>query len=139
VTWKEYETGLENRLADPHSRVHRGAYRAQADGRQRPLGISALEDKIVQQAGVIILNETGTQPASSAGRAEYGPILHCKRVNSWMRSHAWTMKFVQHRVDAPRILRLIQKWLQAGVPEVEAWRKKVARGDVVNGGARPRT
>ena len=66
VRWKEYETGLEGRLADLHSRVHRGAYRAQpsrrvyipkADGRQRPLGIAALEDKIVQQAVVTILNE----------------------------------------------------------------------------------
>ena len=66
VTWKEYETGLEDRLADLHSRVHRGAYRAQpsrrvyipkSDGRQRPLGVAALEDKIVQQAVVTILNQ----------------------------------------------------------------------------------
>ena len=66
VTWKEYETGLEGRIADLHRRVHRGAYQAQpsrrvyilkADGRQRPLGIAALEDKIVQQAVVTILNQ----------------------------------------------------------------------------------
>jgi RNA-directed DNA polymerase len=66
VTWQEYETGLEDRLVDLHSRVHRGAYRAKpsrrvfipkADGRQRPLGIAALEDKIVQQAVVTILNQ----------------------------------------------------------------------------------
>src|SRR5664280_1405669 len=66
VTWPEYETGLEDRLVDLHSRVHRGAYRAQpsrrvyipkADGRQRPLGIAALEDTIVQQAVVAILNQ----------------------------------------------------------------------------------
>ncbi len=66
VTWQEYETGLEGRLIDLHSRVHRGAYRAQPsrrvyipkpDGRQRPLGIAALEDKIVQQAVVTILNQ----------------------------------------------------------------------------------
>ena len=66
VTWKEYETGLEGRIADLHNRVHRGAYQAQpsrrvyipkADGRQRPLGIAALEDKIVQQAVVTILNQ----------------------------------------------------------------------------------
>src|SRR5208283_2241485 len=66
VTWQEYETGLEGRLVDLHNRVHRGAYRAQpsrrvyipkADGRQRPLGIAALEDKIVQQAVVTILNQ----------------------------------------------------------------------------------
>ena len=66
VTWQEYETGLEGRLADLHSRVHRGAYRAQPsrrvyipkpDGRQRPLGVAALEDKVVQQAVVTILNQ----------------------------------------------------------------------------------
>jgi hypothetical protein len=66
VTWQEYETGLEDRLTDLHRRVHRGAYRAQpsrrvyipkVDGRQRPLGIAALEDKIVQQAVVTILNQ----------------------------------------------------------------------------------
>src|SRR6516164_2125463 len=66
VTWQEYETGLEDRLVDLHSRVHRGAYQARpsrrvyipkADGRQRPLGIAALEDKIVQQAAVTILNQ----------------------------------------------------------------------------------
>ena len=66
MRWKEYEAGLEGRLADLHSRIHRGAYRAQAsrrvyipkaDGRQRPLGVAALEDKIVQQAVVTILNE----------------------------------------------------------------------------------
>src|SRR5260370_3473068 len=66
VTWQEYETGLEDRLVDLHSRVHRGTYRAKpsrrvfipkADGRQRPLGIAALEDKIVQQAVVTTLNQ----------------------------------------------------------------------------------
>ena len=67
VTWKEYETGLEGRIVDLHSRVHRGAYQAQpsrrvyipkADGRQRPLGVAALEDKIVQQA----VRALGTDP-----------------------------------------------------------------------------
>src|SRR5205823_2890666 len=66
VTWQEYETGLEDRIVDLHSRVHRGAYRAQPsrrvyipkpDGRQRPLGIATLEDKLVQQAAVTILNQ----------------------------------------------------------------------------------
>src|SRR3984885_6848084 len=195
VTWKEYETGLENRLTDLHSRVHRGAYRAQAsrrvyipkaDGRQRPLGVAALEDKIVQQAVVIILNEMyevdfrGFSYGFRPGRSPHQALdalsvgLHRKRVN-WVldadirgffdqMSHGWTMKFVQHRVGDPRILRLIQKWLKAGVSEegqwsetkvgtpqgavispllaniylhyvfdlwVEAWRKKVAQGDVV--------
>ena len=91
MTWQEYEAGLEDRLVDLHSRVHRGAYRAQpsrrvyipkGDGRHRPLGIAALEDKFVQQAGVTILNQiyevdfkgfvwvsSRSQPASSAGRA----------------------------------------------------------------------
>src|ERR1700745_4532693 len=66
MTWREYETGLEDRLIELHNRVHRRAYRAQpsrrayipkADGRQRPLGIAALEDKLVQQALVTILNQ----------------------------------------------------------------------------------
>jgi RNA-directed DNA polymerase len=66
VTWREYETGLEGRLVNLHSRVHRGAYRAKPsrrayipkpDGRQRPLGVAALEDKIVQQAVATILNQ----------------------------------------------------------------------------------
>jgi RNA-directed DNA polymerase len=66
VSWQQYEQGLEDRLAELHDRVHRGAYRAQAsrrvyipkaDGRQRPLGIASLEDKIVQQAVVTILNQ----------------------------------------------------------------------------------
>jgi retron-type reverse transcriptase len=66
MTWREYEDGLPDRLTDLHSRIHRGAYRAQpsrrvyipkADGKQRPLGIASLEDKIVQQAVVTILNQ----------------------------------------------------------------------------------
>ena len=148
VTWKEYENGLEGRLADLHSRVHRGAYRAQpsrrvyipkADGRQRPLGIAALEDKIVQQAVVIILNQIyevdfqgfsygfrpGRNPHQALDALSVG--LHRKRV-SWVldadirgffdhMNHEWTLKFVQHRVTDPRILRLIRKWLQAGVSE----------------------
>jgi RNA-directed DNA polymerase len=66
VRWEEYESGLEDRITDLHSRVHRGAYRAQPsrrvyivkeDGRKRPLGVAALEDKIVQQAVVTVLNQ----------------------------------------------------------------------------------
>ena len=157
-----------------------------SDGRQRPLGVAALEDKIVQQAVVTILNEIyevdfqgfsyGFRPGRSAHQAldALSVGLHRKRVN-WVldadirgffdqMSHEWTMKFVQHRVADPRILRLLQKWLKAGVSEdgqwsetkvgtpqgsvaspllaniylhyvfdlwVEAWRKKVARGDVI--------
>jgi RNA-directed DNA polymerase len=148
VTWREYEARLEDRLADLHSRVHRGAYRAQpsrrvyvpkADGRERPLGVAALEDKIVQQAVVIILNEIyemdfkgfsyGFRPGRSAHQAldALSVGIHRRRVN-WVldadirgffdqMSHEWTVKFVQHRVGDPRILRLIQKWLKAGVME----------------------
>ena len=80
MTWQEYATGLEDRLVDLHRRVHRGAYRAQpsrrvyipkADGRQRPLGIAALEDKIVQQAVVTILNQI--QRVQRLVRAANGP------------------------------------------------------------------
>jgi group II intron reverse transcriptase/maturase len=147
-TWQQYGTGLEGRLADLHSRVHRGAYRAKpsrrvfipkADGRQRPLGIAALEDKIVQQAVVTILNQIyevdfkgfsyGFRPGRSPHQALdalYVGLVRSK-VN-WVldadirsffdrMSHEWMMQFVQHRVADNRILRLIQKWLKAGVME----------------------
>src|SRR5215831_11958234 len=195
VRWQEYETGLEDRLTDLHSRVHRGAYRAQpsrrvyipkADGRQRPLGVAALEDKIVQQAVVTVLNqiyETDFKGFSYGFRPGRGPHqaldaltvgIQRKRVN-WVldadirgffdnMSHEWTMKFIEHRVADRRILRLIQKWLKAGVSEdgqwsetkvgtpqgavvspllanvylhyvfdlwVGAWRKKIAKGEVI--------
>jgi RNA-directed DNA polymerase len=195
VTWQEYETGLEGRLVDLHSRVHRGAYRAQpsrrvyipkADGRQRPLGVAALEDKIVQQAVVTVLNEIyevdfkGFSYGFRPGRGPHQALdalvvgIQRKRVN-WVLdadirnfydslSHEWTLKFIEHRVADRRMLRLIQKWLKAGVSEdgqwsetnvgtpqgsvvspllanvylhyvfdlwVEAWRKKVAKGDVI--------
>ena len=74
VRWAEYEDGLEPRLKDLHERVHRGSYRAQAsrriylqkpDGRQRPIGIAALEDKIVQQAMVCPTPDRGRLPESS--------------------------------------------------------------------------
>jgi group II intron reverse transcriptase/maturase len=195
VRWSEYEEGLEGRLIDLKGRIHRGAYRAQpsrrvyipkGDGRQRPLGIAALEDKIVQQAVVTILNaiyEVDFRGFSYGFRPGRGPhsaldALHVgierKRVN-WIldadirgffdnMDHEWTMQFVQHRVADQRILRLIRKWLKAGVSEdgewsetkvgtpqgavvspllanvylhyvfdlwIEAWRKKVADGDVI--------
>jgi RNA-directed DNA polymerase len=195
VKWKEYEEGLEERLADLHGRIHRGAYRAQpsrrvyipkADGRQRPLGVAALEDKIVQRAVVTILNEIyeneflgfsyGFRPGRSQHQAlDALTVGILRRRVSWVldmdirgfydnMGHEWTMKFVEHRVADPRVLRLIQKWLTAGVSEdgewteskvgtpqgaviapllaniylhyaldlwVEAWRQKVARGEVI--------
>jgi RNA-directed DNA polymerase len=152
VRWGEYENGLEDRLKDLHGRVHRGAYRAQpsrrvyipkADGRQRPLGIAALEDKIVQQAVVAILNEIyevdfrgfsyGFRPGRSPHQAldALNAGIRRKRVN-WIldadirgffdnMDHEWTMKFVEHRVADQRVLRLIRKWLKAGVSEDGKW------------------
>jgi RNA-directed DNA polymerase len=152
VTWQEYETGLEDRLVDLHSRVHRGAYRARpsrrvyipkADGRQRPLGVAALEDKIVQQAVVTILNQIyevdfkGFSYGFRPGRGPHQALdaltvgIQWKRVN-WVldadirgffdnMSHEWTIKFIKHRVADRRILRLIQKWLKAGVSEDGQW------------------
>ncbi len=102
VTWHEYETALEDRLADLHSRVQRGVYRAKpsrrvyipkADGRQRPLGVAALEDKIVQQAVVTILNQIyevdfrGFSYGFRPGRSPHQALdalsvgIHRKRVN----------------------------------------------------------
>src|ERR1700687_1950872 len=152
VTWQEYETGLEDRLVDLHSRVHRGAYRAKpsrrvfipkADGRQRPLGVAALEDKIVQQAVVTILNAIyeedflGFSYGFRPGRSQHQALdalsyaLTRKNVNFVLDadirgffdtiSHEWMLKFVQHRVADRRILRLIQKWLKAGVLEEGKW------------------
>jgi len=152
VTWQEYETGLENRLVDLHSRVHRGAYRAlpsrrvyiqKEDGRQRPLGVAALEDKIVQQAVVTILNQIyeedflGFSYGFRPGRSQHDALdalsyaLLKKKVNyvldADIRSFfdnldkSWVVKFVEHRVADPRILRLIQKWLKAGVMEEGKW------------------
>jgi RNA-directed DNA polymerase len=153
VTWEEYETGREDRLADLHSRVHRGAYRAhpsrrvfipKPDGRQRPLGVAALEDKVVQQAVVTILNQIyeedfrGFSYGFRPGRSQHQALdalyvaITRKKVN-WILdcdirgffdnlSHDWLLKFVQHRVADRRILRLIQKWLKAGVMEEGEWK-----------------
>jgi RNA-directed DNA polymerase len=150
---KSMRTGLEGRLVDLHSRVHRGAYRAQPsrrvyipkpDGRQRPLGVAALEDKIVQQAVVTILNQIyeedfrGFSYGFRPGRSQHQALdalyvaITRKKVN-WMLdcdirsffdnlSHDWLLKFVQHRVADRRILRLIQKWLKAGVMEEGEWK-----------------
>ena len=152
VTWQEYETGLKDRLVDLHGRVHRGAYRAQPsrrvyiekeDGRQRPLGIVALEDKIVQQAVVTILHQIyeedflgfsyGFRPGCSQHNAldALSYALLKKKVNYVLDADikgffdnldkTWLIKFVEHRVADPRILRLIQKWLKAGVMEDGKW------------------
>jgi len=152
VTWQEYQTGLEGRLIDLHGRVHRGAFRAQpsrrvyipkGDGRQRPLGVAALEDKIVQQAVVTILNAIyeedflGFSYGFRPGRSQHQALdalsyaLTRKHVNYVLDadirgffdsiSHEWMLKFVQHRGADRRILRLMQKWWKAGVMEEGQW------------------
>src|ERR1700720_1411683 len=158
VTWQEYETGLEDRIIYLHSRVQRGTYRAQpsrrvyipkADGRQRPLGIAAGEDKVVQQAVVTILNQIyevdfkGFSYGFRPGRSPHQALdaltvgIQRKRVN-WVLdadirgffdnlSHEWTMKFIEHRVADRRILRLIRKWLKAGVSEDGQWSESKVR------------
>jgi RNA-directed DNA polymerase len=152
VTWEQYGEGLEDRIRDLHARIHRGAYRAQpsrrtyipkADGRQRPLGIAALEDKVVQQALVTVLNQIyeedflGFSYGFRPGRNQHQALdaltvgLRRKKVN-WVLdldvrgffdnvSHEWLVKFVEHRIADRRIIRLIQKWLKAGVTEEGVW------------------
>jgi group II intron reverse transcriptase/maturase len=154
VTWQGYETALDEKLADLHSRIHRGTYRAQpskrayipkADGRQRPLGIAALEDKIVQQAVVTVLNQIyeedflGFSYGFRPGRSQHQALdalwvgIMRKKVN-WILdadvrgffdnlSHEWLVKFIEHRIADRRILRLIRKWLRAGVSEEGKWTK----------------
>jgi len=148
VTWTDYEADLEPRLADLHGRVHRGAYRPQpsrrtyipkADGRQRPLAIAALEDKIVQGAVVMVLNAIyeedflGFSYGFRPGRGQHDALdalvvgITSTKVN-WILdadirsffdtvSQEWLIRFVEHRIGDPRIIRLIQKWLRAGVLE----------------------
>jgi len=152
ITWKEYEPGLEDQLIDLHRRVQRGAFRAtpsrrvyieKEDGRKRPLGVAALEDKIVQQAVVTILNQIyeedflgfsyGFRPKRSQHQAldALSYALLRKKVNYVLDADirgffdnldkSWLIKFVEYRVADPRILRLIQKWLDAGVMEEGKW------------------
>jgi RNA-directed DNA polymerase len=152
VTWGAYEQGVEGRIADLHGRVHRGAYRAQPsrrvyipkpDGRQRPLGIAALEDKIVQQAVATVLNQIyeedflGFSYGFRPGRGAHDALdaltvgIVTKKVN-WILdadirgffdniSHERLMEWIGLRVADQRILRLIQKWLKAGVSEEGQW------------------
>jgi RNA-directed DNA polymerase len=154
MTWQEYGTNLEGRLADLHCRIHRGTYRAQpskrayipkAEGRQRPLGIAALEDKVVQQAVVTVLNQIyeedflGFSYGFRPGRSPHHALdalwvaIMRKQVN-WILdadirgffdslSHGWLVKFIEHRIADRRIVRLIRKWLRAGVSEEGKWAK----------------
>jgi len=148
ITWQDYEADLERRLRDLHDRVHRGAYRAQpsrrryipkADGRQRPLAVAALEDKIVQRATLAVLNAIyeenflgfsyGFRPKRSQHDAldALSAGIISKKVN-WILdadirsffdsvSQDWLIRFVEHRIGDRRIVRLIRKWLKAGILE----------------------
>lgn len=152
VTWREYEQGVEDRITDLHDRVHRGAYRAQPsrrvyipkpDGRQRPLGIAALEDKIVQQAVVAVLNSiyeedfAGFSYGFRPGRGAHDALdaisagMQMKKVN-WILDadikgffdnirHEKLMELVELRIADRRVQRLVGKWLTAGVSEEGRW------------------
>ena len=154
VTWHEYERNLEANIADLHDRIHRGAYRARPsrrvwipkpDGRQRPLGIASLEDKIVQQAVLWVLQSIyeqdflGFSYGFRPGRSQHDALdalsvaITGQRVN-WILDadiegffdaidHQWLVKFLEHRIGDRRILRLIRKWLRAGVSEEGEWSK----------------
>jgi len=147
-TWRHYGERLEDNLHDLAERLKRGAYRAKpvrrvyiakADGRQRPLGVTTLEDKIVQRATVEVLNaiyETdflGFSYGFRPGRSQHNALdalyagLLTKKVN-WVLEldirgfyesidHGWLVKFLEHRIADRRVVRLIQKWLNAGVLE----------------------
>ena len=148
LAWRDYETNLEDNLEDLHDRVHRGAYRAlpsrrqyipKADGRQRPIAICALEDKIVQRAVAVVLNAIyeedflgfsyGFRPKRNQHDALDALMvgITTTKVN-WILevdirsffdevNRDWLGRFLEHRIADPRILHLIQKWLKAGVLE----------------------
>jgi RNA-directed DNA polymerase len=156
VTWEAYGQDLEENLQALHGRVHRGSYRPRpsrrvfipkADGRQRPLGVASLEDKLLQRAVVEVLNaiyETdfvgfsyGFRPGRSPHRAldALATGIVRKKVN-WVLDadirgfydaidHGWMLKFLEHRIADRRVLRLIGKWLKAGVIEDGEWSETV--------------
>jgi RNA-directed DNA polymerase len=148
LTCEAYEADLERKLEDLHSRVQRGAYRAtpsrrvyipKPDGRQRPLAVAALEDKIVQRATAVVLNAIyeedflgfsyGFRPGRGAHDAMDALLvgITSKKVNFILDadirsffdtvSQDWLIRFLEHRIGDPRIIRLIRKWLKAGVLE----------------------
>jgi RNA-directed DNA polymerase len=166
-TWRHYGETLEDNLQDLSHRLKRGAYRAKpvrrvyipkADGRLRPLGVTALEDKIVQRAAVEVLNaiyETdflGFSYGFRPGRSQHQALdalytgLLTRKVN-WVLdidirgffdaiSHEWLVKFIEHRIADRRVVRLIQKWLNAGVLE-DGQRIRMEEGTPQGGSASP--
>jgi group II intron reverse transcriptase/maturase len=154
VRWQDYEDGLEERLRDLHGRIHRGAYRAKPsrrvwipkpDGRERPLGIAALEDKIVQAAVVKVLSQIWEEDfldfsyGFRPGRSQHDALdalyvgITSRKVNYILDldiksffdkvEHDHMEKFVRHRIGDERIVRLILKWMKAGVMEDGQWRE----------------
>jgi RNA-directed DNA polymerase len=152
VTWEQYAANLESNLEGLHARLHRGAYRAKpsrrvyipkADGRQRPLGIASLEDKLVQRAVTEVMNAIyeedflGFSYGFRPGRDQHQALdalatgILRKKIN-WVLdadirdffnaiNHDWLMQFVGHRIADKRVLRLVRKWLAAGVLENGTW------------------
>jgi len=152
-TWQSYSRDLKANLRDLSERLKRGAYRARpvlrvyipkADGRQRPIGIPTLEDKIVQRATVEVLNAVyevdflGFSYGFRPGRSQHNALdalsvgIRRQKVN-WVLdadirgffdtiNHEWLLRFVQHRIADKRLVRHIKKWLKAGVLEDESWR-----------------
>jgi len=152
VTWGQYAANLESNLEGLHARLHRGAYRAKpsrrvyipkADGRQRPLGIASLEDKLVQRAVTEVMNAIyeedflGFSYGFRPGRDQHQALdalatgILRKKIN-WVLdadirdffnaiNHDWLMQFVGHRIADKRVLRLVRKWLAAGVLENGTW------------------
>jgi RNA-directed DNA polymerase len=146
-TWEEYGKGIDERLRDLQDRVHRGSYHPQPvrrtyipkpDGRQRPLGIPALEDKIVQMAAKMLLEPiyeaqfVGFSYGFRPGRSQHNALdalwVALNRKTDWVldadiRSffdtidHGWMQKFLEHRISDRRMVRLLMKWLHAGVLE----------------------
>jgi len=153
-TWQAYGEHLENNLVDLSERLRRGAYRAKPvrrvlipkpDGRQRPLGVTTLEDKLVQRALATVLNciyevdFLGFSYGFRPGRSPHDALdalyvgIKKRRVN-WVLdadirgyfdaiSHEWLVKFIEYRIADRRVVRLIQKWLSAGVLEDGEWRR----------------
>jgi RNA-directed DNA polymerase len=187
LTWQDYAENLEANLQDLHARVQRGAYRAlrsrrqyipKPDGRQHPLAVAALEDKIVQRATATLLNAIyeedflGFSYAFRPGRSAHHAMdalvvgIGSRKVN-WILdadirsffdtiSQEWLVRFLEHRIGDQRIIRLIQKWLKAGILEdgvvtvsevgtvlaniylfyvldlyADRWRRREAKGDMI--------
>ena len=166
LTWQEYETDLERNLEDLYARLHRGAYRAlpsrrvyipKPDGRERPLAVAALEDKVVQRAALAVLNAIyeedflGFSYGFRPGRGTHDALdalivgISSTKVN-WIfdadiRSFfdsvnwEWLVRFLEHRIRDSRMIRLIQKWLKAGVLEegvVTVSDKGTGQGSVIS-------